>query len=93
MDENDVKIRERVTKLEADLDNEIKEREKLADVIDDMRDIVSEIRHMRLDLNEITVKVNEIEAKPAKRWDLIVTGTISAAVSGILGFVISHFIG
>ena len=83
MDENDVHLRERVTTVETDLKNEIKAREKLETVVDEIRDIVSEIRYMRLDLQEITKKVNSLEEKPAKRWESIVAAIIGAVAGGV----------
>jgi uncharacterized membrane protein YjjP (DUF1212 family) len=90
MDENDVLLRERVTRIEQDLKSEIEQRKKLDAVVEDMRDIVSEIRHMRLDLQSINTKVNALEEKPAKRWDTVVVGII-AAIAGGLGTLILSF--
>lgn len=83
MDENDVKLRERVTKLEADLDNEVKQREKLADIIEEMRDMVGEIRRLRVDFNTINNKVDNLQEKPAKRWEAVIAGIIGAIAGGI----------
>ena len=83
MDENEVKLRERVTKIETDLDNEIEARKKLEDIVDDMRDIVSEIRHIRLDFNTLAGKVNNLEEKPAKRWESVIAAIIGAVAGGL----------
>lgn|GEM_PF-907232 len=93
MEESEVKLRERVTKIEADLENEIAQREKLGQLVDDMRDIVIEIKHMREDLKAINDKVNTLEEKPAKRWESIIAGIIGAIAGGIGAAFISFITG
>lgn len=93
MDENDVLLRERVTRIEQDLKSEIEQRKKLDAVVEDMRDIVSEIRHMRLDLQSINTKVNALEEKPAKRWDTVVVGIIAAIAGGLGTLILSLMTG
>ena len=93
MEESEVKLRERVTKIEADLENEIAQREKLGQLVDDMRDIVIEIKHMREDLKAINDKVNTLEEKPAKRWESIIAGIIGAVAGGIGAAFISFITG
>lgn len=93
MDENDVALRERMTRVEADLKNEIKEREKLSDVIDEIRNIVLELRYMRTDMQKIDKKVNALEEQPAKRWESVVAAIIGAVVGGIGTTLIAKLIG
>ena len=93
MDENDVVLRERVTRIEQDLKAEIKQREKLDAVVENMRDIVSEIRHMRLDLQSINEKVNDLEAKPAKRWDGIISAILGALAGGLGAMILASLLG
>ena len=93
MEESEVKLRERVTKIEADLENEIAQREKLGQLVDDMRDIVIEIKHMREDLKAINDKVNTLEEKPAKRWESTIAGIIGAIAGGIGAAFISFITG
>lgn len=93
MDENDVALRERMTRVEADLKNEIKEREKLSDVIDEIRNIVLELRYMRTDMQKIDKKVNALEEQPAKRWESVVAAIIGAVAGGIGTTLIAKLIG
>lgn len=93
IDENDVKVRERLTRLEADLQTEIKQREKLDAIVEDMRDIVSELRHLRLDYNGLNERVQEIAEKPVKRWDGLISAIIGAIGGGLVTFIITKFIG
>jgi DNA repair ATPase RecN len=59
--------------------------EKLTNGIHEM---VSEVRAMRKDVNNIDERVAEIEKKPAKRWDTIVTATITAIVGVAIGYIL-----
>lgn len=93
MDENDVALRERMTRVEADLKNEIKEREKLSDVIDEIRNIVLELRYMRTDMQKIDKKVNALEEQPAKRWESVIAAIIGAVAGGIGTTLIAKLIG
>lgn len=91
MDENDAKLRERVTRVETDLANEVKAREKLEAAVEDMRDIVSEIRHLRLDFNKMTEEVSELKEKPVKRWESVIAAIIGAVAGGI-GTALIHLL-
>ena len=93
MDENDVRLRERLTEVEASCKSAHKRLDKQENIIENIRSIVEEMKFMREDLNAVATKVGELESKPAKHWDLLVAALISATASGILGFAISHLLG
>ena len=93
MDDNIVKLIERITRVEQNLNAEIEQRKKLDAIVEDMRDIVSEIRHMRHDLQSINTKVNALEEQPAKRWDTVIYGIIGAVAGGIGTMIISMLVG
>ena len=38
-------------------------------------------------------RIGELEKKPARRWDLLVTTIITALASGVVGFMLSNFLG
>ena len=93
MDENDVRVRERLTEVESSCKSAHKRIDKQEGIIENIRNIVEEIRFMREDLNSVVSKVDEIEKRPAKHWESIISAGISAIVGGGLGFFISHLIG
>ena len=39
-------------------------------------------------IEEIKLDLKELKGTPSKRWDLIVTGTITAFVGGIIAFIV-----
>lgn len=93
MDENDVRVRERLTEVEASCKSAHKRIDKQEAIIENIRNIVEEIKFMREDLNAVAAKVNDLESKPAKRWDILITALISSGASGVIGFFLSKLIG
>ena len=51
---------------------------------------------LRLDFKESTLKINQaietLQAKPAKRWELVVEVSITAVISVIIGVIIGNLI-
>ena len=90
-DEKEVWIK--LTALESSYKSAHKRLDHIEGIVESIQAIVLEVKHMREDLNSVTNKVTEIEEKPAKRWDLIITGVISALTSGIVGIIVGQFIG
>ena len=89
MEESEVKLRERVTKIEADLENEIAQREKLGQLVDDIQ-FIQNVDQVQKAIND---KVNTLEEKPAKRWESIIAGIIGAIAGGIGAAFISFITG
>lgn len=92
MDENDVQVRERLTALESSYKSLHKRVDKQEELIENIQNIVTEVKYIREDLNSISTKVDDIEQKPAKRWDLVLTGLISTIVTAIAMAVINGFL-
>lgn len=94
MHEQDEKeVWERITALESSYKSEHKRLDRIETIVNSVQEIVVEIKHLREDMNAVSSKVDEIENKPAKRWDLIVTGFISAITSGVVGLIVGNIIG
>lgn len=91
MDENDVQVRERLTALESSYRSLHKRVDKQEELIENIQNIVTEVKYIREDLNSISTKVDDIEQKPAKRWDLVLTGLISTVVTAIAMAIINGF--
>lgn len=93
MDENDVKVRERLTALESSYNSLHKRVDKQEDLIENIRSMVIEIKNMREDINRIDGKVSDIENKPQKWWDTIITAVISACGGGLVAFIFTRIMG
>ena len=92
MDENDVQVRERLTALESSYKSLHKRVDKQEELIENIQNIVTEVKYIREDLNSISTKVDDMEQKPAKRWDLVITGLISTIITAVAMAVINGFI-
>lgn len=93
MDESDVKIRERLTTLEAACAELTRRVDKTEEIVDGMRQMTVEIQHMRQTLNDFTEKVETIQQQPAKRWDSVVAAIIGAVAGGLGAGLLNTFIG
>lgn len=102
----DVKeLTERVVELTAEIAEAKEDRHNLHCRMDEMKKqmgeqnrltesvykLASEVAHMREEMNKMDVRLAGVENKPVKRWETIITAIITAAVGGIIGFIISHF--
>ena len=87
---------EEVAAALATLDQRIKSAQHQIDeqkeLINSIHEFASEVRFMRIDINKMQTDIDEIKTKPNKRYELVVTTIITALTSGVVGFIISHFI-
>lgn len=56
---------------------------------------VTDDRYVRIlhEIEEINEKLKALSEQPQRRWDAAVTGTITAIIGGVIGFVISQIFG
>lgn len=90
---NEKEIYERLTAVEQSCKSAHHRLDEVAELTQSVRDMVVEVKYMREDMGDIKTRVEVIEAKPAKRCDLIISTVITALCSGIIGFVISQILG
>lgn len=87
---------EEVAAALATLDQRVKSAQHQIDeqkeLISSIHELASEVRFMRTDINKMQTDIDEIKAKPNKRYELVITTIITALTSGVVGYVISHFI-
>ena len=93
MEENDIKLRERVTALEAELKSVTERVIRIDDIVSSIKDVVIELKQMRTDVNRIDAKVTEIEQTPAKRRETAVAAIIGTIVGGVCSAFVSFFTG
>ncbi len=92
-EQEEKKVWIKLTELESSCKSAHKRLDHIEEIVESIQAIVLEVKYMREDLNTVTNKVNEIESKPQKRWDALIAAAISAAASGVIGFVIAQLIG
>lgn len=71
----------------------IKDLERKTDAVNKLAESVAVMaEHMKTmdeKIDEMQTSVQELTAKPGKRWDLIITGVVTAIVAAIVGFVLA----
>lgn len=93
MEENEIQLRERLTAVESSLKSLHKRVDHIEELVESVQKMTVELQHMREDINKVAEKVDEIEKKPAKNWQTIVTGLISAIVGGAGALFVEKLIG
>ena len=88
----ETEIVERITKVEAAVKSAQHQIDETKELVGGIHELASEVKYMRSDLSEVKQDVAEMKAKPAKRYDLIVTGIISALTSGAGGVMLSQLL-
>ena len=85
--EDDLKeLREKNSKDHKEFFNRIEKTEK------DMVESVGDRKHINEKLDKIDLNVESLMQKPAKRYDTVVTGIITAVVGALVGFLLSGVI-
>lgn len=85
-------IVERITAAEQAVKAAQHQINEMKELTSSIHELASEVRYMRNDINKMQSDIDELKAKPAKRYDLIVTAIISALSSGVVGFAISQIL-
>ena len=65
---------------------------RIEDVEKDMVESQGDRKHINEKLDKIDVNVESLMQKPAKRYDTVVTGIITAVVGALVGFLLSGVI-
>lgn len=89
---NETEYVERLAKVESAVKSVQHQVDEQKELISGIHELASEVKYMREDLSEVKKDVGELKSKPAKRYDLIVTGIISALTSGAVGFMLAQLI-
>ena len=85
MDETNERHEERLMNLEIGL----KEVNKITLSVERL---VSQIETLTKEISKQGERLEEIEKKPAKRWDVVITGALSAIVGALMAAAMSGFI-
>jgi len=88
MDESK-EVWERLTAAEQGIKSAHHRLDSLEKLTQSVSDMVGEVKHMREDLNAVKGDVDVLKAKPARRYELIVTCLISAIVGGFGTYIIT----
>lgn len=61
----------------------------MRELIDSIHELATEVKYLRTDVTRIQTDIDLMKNKPNKRYELIVTGIISALTSGIVGYILA----
>ena len=77
----------------AHLEESVKLMHKRLDSIESLAksvyELAASIKTIKCDITDMSERLRVIEEKPAKRWDLIVTGALTAIAGGTAGYILS----
>ena len=82
-------IWERMASVEAGVKSAHHRIDRIEHLADSIYSLASEMREMRSDFTNVLERVETIEQRPVKRYDVLVNSTVTALVSGVLGYLIS----
>ena len=83
---------ERITSVESSVKSAHHRLDRIEHLAESIHSLASEMREMRSDFTNVLERVEDIEKRPKKRYDLIVSSSITAIISALVGFFISNAI-
>ncbi len=84
---------ERIAFVESSVKSAHHRLDRIEHLADSIHSLASEMREMRSDFTNVLERVENIEKRPAKRYDVLVNSSITAVISGVLGYLISVSLG
>ncbi len=78
---NEQEIYERVTAAEQSIKSAHHRIDEVAKSSKCISDILAELKYMRRDLNSLIERVTTVEARPARRVDLIINAVLTAVIA------------
>ena len=84
---------ERITSVESSVKSAHHRLDRIEHLADSIHSLASEMREMRSDFTNVLERVETIEQRPVKRYDVLVNSSITALISGVLGYLISVSLG
>ena len=100
MEEREKEIFERITAAESSVRSLHKRVDRHDALIESIQNMTNEIKHMREDETEtskdvaaVAKRVSEIEAKPAKKWESVVSTIVTTVAAALAGGVVGMLLG
>lgn len=85
---NEQEIYERVTSVEQSAKSAHRRIDEIAENNKCISEILVEMKYMRRDLNELIERVSNVEARPGRRYDVIINGAITAIIATIISIIL-----
>ncbi len=84
-------IWERMAFVESSVKSAHHRLDRIEHLADSIHSLASEMREMRSDFTNVLERVENIEQRPVRRYDVLVNSSVTALVSGVLGYFICIF--
>lgn len=72
-----------------ELENAVKQ---IAELVTSVKILATQMEAMATEQKKQGIRLDEIEKKPAKRWDVVITGALSAIVGALMAAMMSGLI-
>lgn len=92
MDENEAAIRERLTAVESSVKSAHHRIDNIEELTQSVKSLAVETKYLKEDISEVKDKIDVIAGRPSQILIVIITALITATVSGVMGFILSHFL-
>lgn len=92
MDENEAAIRERLTAVESSMKSAHHRIDNIEELTQSVKSLAVETKYLKEDISEVKDKIDVIAGRPSQILTVIITALITATVSGVMGFILSHFL-
>lgn len=84
-----IRLSEQVKGALKRIDEQTKLVESLRDIASSVKVLAMEIQQTKDKVQLLSDEINTIKEKPAKRWETVVVGILSAVVTGTVAFVLA----
>ena len=92
MDENEAAIRERLTAVESSVKSAHHRIDNIEELTQSVKFLAVETKYLKEDISDVKEKIDVIAGRPSQILTVIITALITATISGVMGFILSHFL-
>lgn len=92
MDENEAAIRERLTAVESSVKSAHHRIDNIEELTQSVKSLAVETKYLKKDISEVKDKIDVIAGRPSQILTVRITALITATISGVIGFILSHFL-
>ena len=90
--DNEIEFRERLTAVEASTKSAHHRIDNIEELTQSVKTLAVETKYLKEDVSEVKDKIDTIAARPSQILAIIFTALITAAISGVVGFMVSNLL-
>lgn len=92
MDENEAAIRERLTAVESSVKSAHHRIDNIEELTQSVKTLAVETKYLKEDISDVKEKIDVIAGRPSQILTVTITALITATISGVMGFILSHLL-